>query len=60
MIDQFFRCADLDDLAVFHDGDAVGKPDGFIEIMGDEDYRLLEHTLQAQEFRLHLAPDQRI
>ena len=57
---QLLRRADLDDLAVLHDGDAIGEPDRLVEIMGDEDDRLLEHALQAHEFRLHLAADQRI
>ena len=34
---QFLGRADLDDLAVLHDGDAVGQPDRLVEIMGDED-----------------------
>ena len=30
--------------AVLHDGDAVGKPDRLVEIMGDEDDGLLQHA----------------
>ncbi|TIN19157.1 MAG: hypothetical protein E5Y59_04780, partial [Mesorhizobium sp.] len=40
---QLFRGADLDDLAVLHDGDAVGQPYGLVEIMGDEDDGLVQH-----------------
>ena len=57
---QFLRRADLDDLAVLHDGDAVGKPDRLVEIMGDEDDRLVQHILQPHQFVLHLAADQRV
>ena len=60
MDDQLFRRSDLDDLAVLHDGDAVGEPDRLVEIMGDEDDGLVQRALQADELGLHFAPDQRI
>ena len=44
MEDQLLRRADLHQRAVLHDGDAVGEADGFVEIVGDEDDGLLEHT----------------
>ena len=58
--DQLLRRADLHDLAVAHDGDAVGEPDRLVEIVGDEDDGLLQKVLQTQELVLHLAADQRV
>ena len=58
--DQLLRRADLDDLAILHDGDAVGQPDRLVEIMGDEDDGLVQHVLQPHQLVLHLAADQRI
>ena len=55
---QFLRCADLNDRAVFHDRDAVGETNRFLEIVGDEHDGLVQNFLQAHEFVLHLAPDQ--
>ena len=58
--DEFLGRAALLDPAVLHDGDAVGKPDRLVEIMGDEDDGLAKPRLQADEFVLQLAPDQRV
>ena len=38
----------LDDDAVAHDGDAVAQFEGFVEVMGDEDDRLLQIGLQGK------------
>ena len=56
--DQVFGCADLHDTAVPHNRHTVGDPQGFKEIMGDENDGLLQHPLDTQEFVLHLTPDQ--
>ena len=50
----------MHDAPVLHDGDAIGEPDRLVEIVGDEHDGLLQHRLEAQEFVLHLPPDQRI
>ena len=52
--------ADLHDPAVLHDGDAVADADRLIEIMGDENRRLLELVGQLHELILQLPADQRI
>jgi hypothetical protein len=50
----------LDNLAILHDRDAVGQPDRLVKVMGDEHDCFLQHRLQANEFILHFAPDQRV
>ena len=55
---QFFGRSDLNDGTVFHDRDAVGKPDRFIKIVGNEDNGFLEKVLQPQKFVLHFTSDE--
>ncbi len=54
------RPADLDHLALAHDGDAVGQAERLEDVVGDEDDGLVQHLLQAQELVLHLPADQGI
>ena len=58
--DDLGRRPDLDEAAVLHDRDAVADLQGFVEVVRDEDDRLLEALLEAQHLVLHLAPDQRV
>ena len=52
--------ADLDDAAVAHDGDAVAQAHGLVQVVGDEDDRLLELLLEFQQLVLHVTADQRV
>ena len=60
MQDDVGRRIQLLNQAVFHDGDTVGKTQGFFKIMGDKEDGLLQQTLKPQEFILHFLTDQRI
>ncbi len=51
---------DLYNRTIVHDRDPVGYPDRLQEIMSDKHDRLLKETLEANEFILHLAADERI
>ena len=52
--------AGLHDAAALHDDDAVAELRGFVEVVADEDDRLLEPRLQFQQFVLQPRADQRI
>ena len=54
------RGTDLRHLPVVHDGDAVAQFEGFVEVVGNKDDGFLELGLQAQQFVLHLPPDEGI
>jgi hypothetical protein len=58
MIDYVLGSADLHQLSVFHDCDAVAQEQCFIEIMCDEYDSLAQRLLQPQQFVLHFAADQ--
>ena len=57
--DVFGRAA-LDDAAPFENGDPIAELHGLVEIVADEDDRLLQFLLQQQQFVLQLVADQRI
>ncbi|MBA1342011.1 MAG: hypothetical protein C5S52_00190 [ANME-2 cluster archaeon] len=57
---DIFRGAFLDDLSVLHKNDPVTQFEGLIEIVTDEDYRLLYPFLEIQKFILHVSPDERV
>jgi len=50
----------LFDDTVFHDRDAIGQAQRFIEVMSHKQDGFAQHTLQAQELVLHLLADQRV
>ncbi len=52
--------AHLDHPAVLEQQDAVTEQHGLVEVVGDEDDRLLQVALQADEQLLHVAADQRV
>lgn len=52
--------AELDYLTVAHDRDAVAEAHGLVEVVGDEDDRLLQPLLQFEQLVLHVAADQRV
>ncbi len=53
IVDQLLRRADLDQLAAFHDADAVADAHGFLNVMGDEDDGAPMDLLQLQQHILH-------
>ena len=52
--------AGLDDVATFHDDDAVAQLDGLVKVVADEEDGLFQAGLEFQQFVLQLAADQRI
>ena len=52
--------ADLHDAAVAHHGDPVAEEHGLVQVVRDEDDRLLQLLLQFEQLLLHLATDQRV
>src|SRR5674476_1197446 len=60
VVEDLFGGADLHDLAVAHHGDLVAEAHGFVEVVGDEEDRLVEPVLKFDELVLHFAPDQRV
>ena len=57
---DLLRGADLDDLSVPQDAYPVAKAQSLVQVVGDEQDRLVEFGLDGHELVLHLAPDQRI
>ena len=58
--DHLVGRADLHDLAVAHDQDAVTELERLAEVVGDEDHRLAHLLVQADDLVLHVATDQRV
>ncbi len=52
--------ADLHDAAVAHHSDPVAEEHGLVQVVRDEDDRLLQLLLQFEQLLLHLATDQRV
>jgi len=50
----------LDELAAVHDSDAVAEADRLLHVVGDEDDRRRELTLDRLEVVLGLGPHQRV
>ena len=57
---DFLGRADLNDLAVVHDGNVIAHADCLVEVMGDEEGGLVHMGRKLQELVLQLPPDQRI
>ena len=57
---DLFGGADLDDVAVAQDAHPVADPESLVQVVGDEQDRLVEFLLDGQEFVLHLTTDQRV
>ena len=58
--DDIFGRPDLDDAAVLHDCDSGPESDGFIQIVSDEQGRLVQVLGELEKLVLQLAADQRI
>jgi hypothetical protein len=57
---QLLGRAELDDRAVAHDRDPVAEPQGFGQVVRDEQHRLAGLVLKPHDLVLHVAPDQRV
>jgi hypothetical protein len=57
---DFLGRAELHEITVLHDADAVAQTYGLIEVVGNEDDGLSEQLLKPQEFVLHLVTDERV
>ena len=58
--DQLVTGADLHDLAVAHDQDAVAQLERLGQVVGDEHHRLADLAVQPDDLVLHVAADQRV
>ncbi len=58
--DYLERRIDLDDLAIAHDDDAVGQPDGLLDVMRHEENGLLELPMDTLKFVLKPHPGDRV
>ena len=58
--EEFFRCSDLDECSLVHDGDAVSELIGFINIVGDEDDGASDVLFDLFEFFLELFAKDRV
>ena len=58
--DQFVAGADLHQLAVAHDQDAVAELERLGQVVGDEDHGLAHFVVQPDHLVLHVPPDQRV
>ncbi len=56
--EDLLRSADLNDLAVLHDADAIADAQRLVEVVGDEEDRLVEFGLNVHHLVLHLTTDQ--
>ena len=56
--EDLVRGADLGDTTIAHDRDVIAEVHGLVEVVGDEDDRLIEGALQLEELVLHLTTDQ--
>src|SRR3990167_10543811 len=54
------RRADLDQLAVLEDRNAIADAHGLVEVVGDEHDGLVQGLLQLEQLVLHLGADQRV
>ena len=52
--------ADLDDVAVAQDAHPVADPQRLVQVVGDEQDRLVEFLLDDHQLVLHLAADERV
>src|SRR5262245_50945003 len=53
-LQKLFARIVTDELAIFHDSDAIAQPQSFDQVVGDEHGSLLQPLLQAAKFLLHL------
>ena len=58
--EDLLRRTQLNNAAVPHDHDAIAKAHCLVEVVGDEDDRFLELTLQVDQEILHASTDHRI
>ena len=58
--DELLAGAELHDLPVAHDRDAVAEAQRLGQVVGDEDHRLAGLVLQPHHLVLHVAADQRV
>jgi len=57
---DFHRCTILDNPAGFHDDDPIAHFQSFVYVMSDKDDRLLDFSLDFQEFILQFGPGDRV
>ncbi len=60
IIEDLLGSADLFDTTVAHHRDAIAQTHGLVEIVRDEENRLVELLLQFDELVLHVSADERI
>ncbi|MCY1313781.1 hypothetical protein D9M70_643360 [compost metagenome] len=60
VVKNLIRCSFLDYAAIFHDGNPGTNLDRLIQVMGDENQRLMHFLLNFQKDVLHFRSDQRI
>ena len=58
--EDLLRGSDLDDDAVSQDADPGPHPQCLVEVVGDEEDRLVDLVLDGHELVLHLTPDERV
>ena len=58
--EDLVRGTDLSNTTIAHDRDVIAEVHGLVEVVGDEDDRLVEGALQLEELILHLTTDERV